>query len=144
MWPETLIIVTWESTLQKIGWVTTTGEKNNNNIIHRPKVAHSAPNSALHTEIRPGPIFENVDVKLKKPATRHTPPHSLTYGHFSFNIVEYVMHVYSLTEINTLNLTTIYKVFAYVISTVFFCCCCCGCCYSSSFCMLVFINLFTY
>lgn len=34
---------------------------------------------------------------------------------FHSTLCEYVMHVYCLTEINTLNLTTIYKVFAYVI-----------------------------
>lgn len=52
----------------------------------------------------------------KKRTQRRISHSAMLIFHSSFNVVRiYVMHVYCLTEINTLNLTTIYKVFAYVI-----------------------------
>lgn len=52
----------------------------------------------------------------QKKTKKNKPQRTMLIFHSSFNVVRiYVMHVYCLTEINTLNLTTIYKVFAYVI-----------------------------
>lgn len=91
----------------------------------------------------------------KQHTTKRISHSAMLIFHSSFNVVRiYVMHVYCLTEINTLNLTTIYKVFAYVIFhdkiyththwMGFFFACVRSFIHSSSFCMLVFINLFTY
>lgn len=92
---QTLIIVTWESTLQRIGWVTTTSKS--------PKKVFSR-------------FIELTGARFSKANSMENTHKNRTKTHFSFNVVRInVMHVYCLTEINTLNLTTIYKVFAYVI-----------------------------
>lgn len=120
---ETLIIVTRESTLL-VDWLN-----HDHKLLFEKTHTHTPPNIASMGEriISYGVggfgahwiTHTRSNNTAKAKATQRSEwatARAMPIFHSSFNVVRiYVMHVYCLTEINTLNLTTIYKVFAYVI-----------------------------